>query len=296
MSDIKGKAGCPLCNGTGRKPGSWGVPMICDCIIEMMNEADHEAGKDMLNEENEPLLFTESINVDLQKLVNNGVITQDDLSINYSRDYTLKSLAERCEALHLRLSRQQVTDCLDTLDTILATLRAGKLPGKSYAIGAENGIGKTTFATTALKIAAQQGKTVVPYTDMSNLAEKYVEYSKAMRDTLERSKRGLYKEDEDTQKSFTWRDYVEADVCIVSLTGGNADIAYVELDTLLTLITRRSDNRKPTIVMMRTPVEYYVKFDDVRRYLIKELFTTKGKTGTLSLLERHNMFTKEPTD
>lgn len=289
----KGKLGCPHCNGTGYVPGSWGLQTLCSCVIDQLNE------KDMEQRTPEEIItpnFDASINVHLQKAMHDGILKQSDLELEYSREYALKSLAERCEALHLKISKQATTDCLDTLDGILAGLRLGKLPTKSYAFGIENGIGKTTFAITAMKIAATRGMSIVPFADMSTLAEKYLEYSNRMRVSYERAKRGFFEEEEEVTPKFDWRAYVEADLCIVSLTGGNANIAYVELDTLMTLLARRADNRKATIVLMRTPIEYYTKFDDVRKYLIKEVFTMNNKPGSYRMLERHSMFTREPNE
>ena len=290
---MKGKIGCPHCNGTGQKAGSWGVPTVCSCVIDQLNEQD-EANRPA--EELAKPNFNASINVHLQKAMHDGILKYTDLDLEYSREYALKSLAERCEALHLKISKQYVTECLDTLDGILAGLRLGKLPTKSYAFGIENGIGKTTFAVTAMKIAATHGLSIVPFTDMSTLAEKYFEYSSKMRAAYEKTKRGIFEDEEETRTKFDWRAYVEADLCIVSLTGGNADIAYVELDTLMTLLTRRADSRKPTIVFMRTPVEYYNDFDSVRKYLLKELFTMGNKPGSYRMLERRSMFTREPSE
>lgn len=297
---IKGKIGCPHCKGTGRAAGSFGIETVCKCIIDQLNEQD---------EATQPTsaitapTFDQSINVHLQKAIHNKILTQADLNLEYSREYALKSLAERCEALHLKISKQAVMDCLDTMDGILAGLRLGQLPNKSYAIGIENGIGKTTFALTAMKIAATHDKSIVPLADMSTLAEKYIEYSNKMRTTYDKARNGLgyNKQDEEDNdervaSKFDWKAYVDADLCIVSLTGGNGNIAYVELDTLMTLLSRRSDNRKATIVLMRTPIEYYTKFDDVRKYLIKEIFSMNNKTGTYRMLERHSMFTREPTE
>ena len=296
---IKGKIGCPHCNGTGHVEGSWGLQAVCQCAIELMNEQD---ANNTEQAEMAAPTFDQSINVHLQKALHDKIFTQTDLDLEYSREYALKSLAERCEALHLKISKQSVTDCLDTMDGILTGLRLGQLPNKSYAIGIENGIGKTTFALTAMKIAATRGLSIVPLADMSALAEKYIEYSNKMRITYDRARNGMgyNKDDEEDDEriisKFDWKAYVDADLCIVSLTGGNGNIAYVELDTLMTLLARRSDNRKPTIVLMRTPIEYYTKFDDVRKYLIKEVFTMNNKTGSYRMLERHSMFTREPTD
>lgn len=291
--DIKGKAGCPLCNGTGYKQSSWGTPVICDCVVEHLNQIETQittevSGTDIVDK------IVSYKPVYLQQLINDGIIQKSDSDLEYSRDYALKSLAERCEALHLKISKTQVMDCLDTMDSILACLNMGRLPEKSYAIGAENGIGKTTFAITCLKAAAAHNLTVAPYTDMTTLTEKYVTYAKELRNIRENINKGTLKEETKQSDKFSWREYVEADFVVVSLTGGNADIAYIELDTLLTLVTRRSINKRPTIVLMRTPVEYYVQFDTVRKYYIKELFTIKNKQGTLAMLEPHNMFTREP--
>lgn len=293
---VKGKAGCPLCNGTGYKVGDWGMSVVCDCVIEQMNATDQKELDQKQTDQTQQIITVSNTNVYLQQIINDGIITPSDLKLEYSRDYTLKSLKERCEALHLKVSKSQVSECLDVLDSILTSLRLGQLPTKSYAIGAENGIGKTTFALTAIKLAAQQNMKVVPYIDMTTLAEKYLEYSQQVRSLYEQSGNGQNINLNTLNKKFGWCDYVEADLCIVSLTGGNANIAYVELDTLLTLLTKRSDRRKPTIVLMRVPVEYYVKFNDVRRYLIKELFNLKGKAGSYCMLEKYSMFTREPSE
>lgn len=292
MSDIKGKIGCPYCDGTGYTAGSWGTRVLCKCVIDMLNEKDTTQEV----QTNTVPVFTDNINVKLQQAIHDKILTEADLKLEYSREYALKSIAERCEALHLKISKSATTDCLDTMDGILAGIRVGQLPTKSYAIGIENGIGKTTFAITAMKLAALNDMKIVPFVDMSVLAEKYLEYSQSMRELHIQSKSGQNTDMTSISRKFGWREYVDSDLCIVSLTGGNANIAYIELDTLMTLLARRADSRKPTIVFMRTPIEYYTKFDDVRKYLIKEIFTMNNKSGTYRMLERHSMFTREPND
>ncbi len=289
----KGKLGCPHCNGTGYVAGSWGLQTLCSCVIDQLNEQTDDQPQQITHVAPD---FSGTLNVHIQNAINDGILTENDLELEYSREYALKSLAERCEALHLKISKQAVMDCLDTMDGIITGLRVNQLPTKSYAIGIENGIGKTTFAITALKIAAAQGMKIVPFTDMSTLAEKYLEYSYQIMDLHNKSKNGYLTDPTSIRKKNDWRDYVEADLCFVSLTGGNANIAYLELDTLMTLLARRSDNRRPTIVLMRTPIEYYTKFDDVRKYLIKEVFSMNNKPGTYKMLERRSMFTREPSE
>lgn len=293
---IKGKDNCIFCNGTGYVAGSWGNQVLCACVIEQQNALDTPVYKSENEDDKEMItLPTSEFPVAVQNAIAAGVFTEQDARLEYSRAYASKSLSERCEALHLVISKKQVTDCLDTLDLILTDLRAsGKLPTKSYAIGSESGIGKTTFAITALKYAALNGYKVVPCTDMSTLAEKYLSYSKEMRTQYNSIINGTKLEEPTHTKQFTWRDYVEADLAIVSLTGGNADIAYVELYTLLQLLLRRGTVNKPTIVLMRTTVDYYIHYEEIRRNLIRELFAMKGKTGTYQMLELHTMFSREP--
>ena len=294
---IKGKDNCIFCNGTGYVEGSWGNKILCSCVIEQQNAldtpsyvSDNEEDKEMI-----PMPVSD-IPVALQQAIAAGVFSEQDAKLEYSRAYASKSLSERCEALHLVISKKQVTDCLDTLDLILTDLRvSGKLPTKSYAIGSESGIGKTTFAITALKYAVLSGYKVVPCIDMSTLAEKYLDYSKEMRTQYNSIINGTKFDEAAHVKTFTWRDYVEADLAIVSLTGGNADIAYVELYTLLQLLLRRGTKNKPTIVLMRTTVDYYIHYDEIRRDLVRELFAMKGKTGTYQMLELHTMFSREPS-
>lgn len=294
MSDIKGKIDCPLCHGTGYKEGSWGAKVVCDCVVEQLNAQD-EGLPD--NAEVTSILLTHSdTNAKLEPLIENNVLTVEDLNLEYNREYALRSLSERCETLHLKISKQMALECLDVMDEILANIRFGKLPTKSYAIGIENGIGKTTYAKTLIKLAAKQDLSVVPYIDCSILAEKYIRYSKQLKAKYNNMIKGIEDETTVIKETYDWSKYVEADLAILSLSGGSADIAYVELSTLITLLSKRADRHRPTIVLMRTPVSYYSKFDEVRSYLLKELFVFKGKSGTYKMLEPYNLFTKEPTD
>lgn len=292
---IKGRDNCIFCKGKGQVSGSWGNLVLCSCVIEMQNEAEAQQYISPIEEDNAEIEKTTSdIPALLQMAVNNGALTKADIDLEYSRAYASKSLSEKCEMLHLVISRKAVTDCLDTLDLILTDLRLNKrLPDRSYAIGAETGIGKTTFAVTALKYAATAGYNIVPCTDMSTLAEKYFEYSKQMRIQYNKLVTGNKLEEEQDKKEFTWNDYVKADLAIVSLTGGDENTAYVELFTLLQLLIRRGMVNKPTIVLMRTNVDYYAHFEEARK-ILKELFAIKGKQGTYQLLELHTMFTREP--
>lgn len=297
-TQIKGRDDCIFCKGTGKIPGTWGNMILCSCVIEMQNETEQPKYQSPIDTEEDPNIekISSDMPVELRMAINKGAISEFDAGLEYSRAYASKSLAERCEALHLVISKKAVSDCLDTLDLILTDLRLNKrLPDRSYAIGAETGIGKTTFAVTALRYAVLAGYSIVPCTDMSTLAEKYFEYSKKMRTLYYKLETGtITDEDEPKTKEFTWNDYVKADLAIVSLTGGDENTAYVELFTLLQLLMRRGIVNKPTIVLMRTNVDYYSNFDSVRKHLLKELFAIKGRQGTYQLLELHSMFSKEP--
>lgn len=185
---------------------------------------------------------------------------------------------------------------IKTCNEILTNLRLGKLPRRSWIIGAPNGFGKTSFVNECLITILKNGWITAPYISLSELAVIRVqEEQRLMRpfgyrvtestlvaeygDYMTDNQLYLYKEGKlpkdiiknplIIQSAYSWSEYINAACLFVSLT----DVISKDLEshTLYQLLSIRGAKGLPTIVMMSTSLEPYIKDTGLKELVWNEI-------------------------
>ena len=244
------KVGCDRCNRTGYVVDEeTGITVQCDCVVSNL-----EVLKRQLAETSAPnyILQNETAMSQLLDMVIPKQRQDDEFSISIGKDKILEILkGADCRVVG-------VTDFLDKVGIILSEIALG-LIGHSYILGAPNGFGKTTFVYTAIKRLMAQGKKVVPYKSLTELAQVKIDYEK---DILAQFKFGF--KGEKKEKGFTWKDYLDADVLFTYLSTPSS--GELESAVLSALMSIRGNNRKPTIVMTSTSLKIYTANPELYKY------------------------------
>ena len=278
---MAGKFGCPLCNGSGIVVGEFGVEIECECVREMREEA--QQNKQVASNETTatPNIFGELSNDD--KIIQMKLVPAHRIKDEFSSNHVRIVAVQVCSKLKRSIgSKSDMDRYISTLETILSELRYRRLPKKSYIFGAPNGFGKTTFATTAIKIMATNGMKAVPLITLTELAEKWAEANDNIRRKLEhKDSNGKEKtvtddDGEDVQFAYDWYDYVNADMPIVSLSSINENTMWIETQCLRQLLQLRDRKGKPTIVLTSESLDWYKNNEAVSKYMMDHLIEAQA--------------------
>ena len=255
--------GCDKCNHTGIiiDPET-GISMQCECLIERIQKL-----KEQLNRTHAPK-YTLSNDESSRKLIE-AIIPFHRRDDEYNSDITEQKILEIIKARNARTTNSVMYKNL--LDKLLSDISLGLLDN-SYIIGAPNGFSKTTFVYTCLKRLIAQGKKVVPYKSLAELAQIKLDYEKLV---LEQFKYGT--KSKKSSLEFTWRDYLEADVLFTYLSSVSS--AELESAVLSSIMQIRGQNGKPTIVMTSTTLKIYTNNPDLNNYYWADMLDyTSNKT------------------
>lgn len=170
-------------------------------------------------------------------------------------------------------------------NSILTTLRLGKVPDRSYLIGAPNGFGKTSFVMESLITLRKAGKIVAPYITLTELAQLRADdehrlmnsFKKFSTDT--RDGNTYYVENNDSQEylkrpqivinGYSFNEYMNAQclfVCFSSILSKE-----VESQMLYQILGIRGAKGLPTIAMISTSLEPYEKDRFLKEYVWDEI-------------------------
>lgn len=269
------------CGGTGKVKGAFGVMVECSCVKEMREVKKIKAEQEF----NRPILSVgEAVK---KKAISLGYIPEHRIEDDYSSEILLENIGKMCKQLFCGIKNDAFLEYTSTLDGILSNLRIGDLPKCSYLIGGSNGFGKTTFVNTAIKILMAQDKVVAPYKSLIEISDlMYKDYTRLINNRKKMYSHqykslvaGEYGEEDQEEESyldqkasqFEWRDYLRADLVFCYLTGVDNDCMWLEMSTLKKLLQLRSENGKPTIVMMAESLDWYRNNKDVRKYILNEI-------------------------
>ena len=196
---------------------------------------------------------------------------------------------------------------------ILSDIRLKKKPKRSWIIGAPNGFGKTSFVTECLIHCLKNAWKVAPYISLTELSElRTEEEQRLMRPFSYELTKGRYdekeqrfvKEDELARSAYingylpgdivknariitsrySWSEYINADVLFVEFSG----IMSKEIESLMfrQLLTIRSSKGLPTIALISTSLDPYIKDKALNNYVWSEVLSysrpasLKGMTDT----------------
>lgn len=174
---------------------------------------------------------------------------------------------------------------------ILSSIRMGKLPDKSYLIGAPNGFGKTSFVMECLMTLLKMSYNVVPYISLWELAQIRVENEHRLMNPYKKFEDkeknyaytnpnvtpGFVKKPEIIVGRYSYSEYINADCLFVSLT--DLISKDIESHTLYQLLNIRGSKGLPTIVMMSTSLVPYKNDRNLRIQVWDEIETSIEQEG-----------------
>lgn len=252
--------GCEKCNHSGHVvDDETGITVQCDCVVSNV-----EVLKRQLAETKAPNYIIQN-DTKMNQLLDR-IIPKDRQDDEFSKQIGNDKIIEILKATDSRVVR--ATDFLDQLSVVLSEIALGVIK-HSYILGAPNGFGKTTFVYTGIKRLMAQGKKVVPYKSLTELAQIKVEYE---RNLLNQFKYG-YKDRE--SKEFTWQDYLEADVLFTYLSTPSS--GELESAVLSSLMSIRGNNGKPTIVMVASSLKIYTINAELYKYYWCDMLATQNE-------------------
>lgn len=283
MGDTIGLSTCE-CKGTGRRLNEMGLYETCPCVQQ---KKDIEKASKSIKE---PVIKV--VKAVKEQLVEEGIITQDRIDDDWD-EFVLRSnvdiMTGRARGkIGFTVNENNLSKYIKCLSGILSTLRFGERVKSSYLIGASNGFGKNTFATTAIKLCRQNGYKVVPYMSLLEIAEikknmtsKYWigDFIKEYEDIDRGSYRGENEEDEDEAKELSkwqYKDFVNAELLITYLADAEVDAATIEMFTLQSLLRERSAKGKATIVMLETGLQWYWNKPIIKKHVLNEILAPVG--------------------
>ena len=301
IESLKGKLGCPLCNGTGTVTDEFGVSVECECVKELADENFKQ--RHIIAEPEDvvtPNIYGE-LTVD-DKIRKMNLIPAGRMDDNYDSEHVRIVAMQMCAMLKKTINKDRLQNYITILDDILTGLRSRRLPKKSYLIGSNNGFGKTTFANTAIKIMASNGMKAVPYITLTELAEKWADAQEMLAARLDDSRKKLRRieetpdmvetetgEDVEVFKNeYDWHDYVKADLAIVAFTSVREDTMWIEALTLKQLLTLRSARGLATIVTISNSLDWYMNSERVSKYIMGDILETQDTNALKKQLEKYS--------
>jgi len=173
-------------------------------------------------------------------------------------------------------------DYVETIKSILSSLRSGVRLDKSYLIGAPNGFGKMSFVATAIKIMHSRGWKAVPYVPLSELAEMLATIDKKF--IARKFGREIISETTNDYNmiKYTWNDYMNADVLFCFFS--SIDSKVTESYTLKSIVDIRSSKGLPTIALISTSLDFYKNDDILREHVWDEILAYKEEYASLDRL------------
>lgn len=180
---------------------------------------------------------------------------------------------------------ERLDDYINICNSILSTLRVGKLPDRSWLIGAPNGFGKSSFVSECIITMEEKSMRAVPYISLSMLGalkireeyrllnpfsskvkyenREYYEY------TDEKEAASLKLPERDPLSHYGWWEYMQADCLFCCLT----DISSKNLESrvLYHVLMERGRRGLPTVVMMSTSLLPYTNDSALKEYVWDEI-------------------------
>lgn len=221
-----------------------------------------------------------------------GLIPEEYKGCIFDEDLVRRNISNQLKKLGKPFKVKNFKKYCDTLDSIVSTILAHKLPNRSYLIGAPNGFGKTSFVNYCIAALFQQDRLCTPYISLSELAEiradsnvrllhgvKSDDYynPRHKAKTREEYIELLYEElcEQGFEKlpikitdKFSWSEYINSDILFCYFTDINSKI--IESETLKTVLTLRGTKCKPTIALMSTSLKPYLS-DSLNEYVWSEI-------------------------
>lgn len=183
----------------------------------------------------------------------------------------------------------------DFANGLIATVTSGKLPERSYIIGAPNGFGKTSLVNDCIITLFKQGRVCAPYISLTELAQlrlandkellrginSAVVYNKSWSDTpsekdyLDVLKRGMENRSTYEKKPiniigrFSYSEYLNCSLLFCYFSDVRAK--QLESEMLKTVLMIRASKGLPTIAMISTSLNPYTADAYLSQYVWDEI-------------------------
>ena len=222
-----------------------------------------------------------------------GIIPKSRVDVEYDVKKIEENIMEQSRVSPRKFKVKGFNEYVQTLNSIISSIRVGLKPKCSYIIGAPNGFGKTSFVTSCLKLMVAKELKAVPYISLLELAEIRVENERSLLRGIELKARKRDEEDEGEYVYSSYRDFVKVPEVITGCYSWseymNSDILFcffssidskvIESNTLKGILEIRGAKGLPTIVFISTSLDPYKNDKNLREFVWDEILTTKEEDG-----------------
>lgn len=256
--------------------------------------------------------MSEKTNNDLRTLaVNMGLIPPIYKNASFDKEKIQQHVLDLAKSSRDRIKVSRYNEYCETCYSIINTVRVGKLPTKSYIIGAPSGFGKQSFAVDCILASLHNGWVTVPYISLMELGE-----IRAANDrVIERGLMGMetkiaqqpfnyatgeYEDGEGIESyywaigdkytdlktptiitgRYSWSEYINTPLLVCFFSGIESKV--VESQTLYTILNIRSAKGFPTIALISTSLEMYKRDPVIGRYVWSEILTNNKDSNDVS--------------
>lgn len=272
-----------------------GIEVVDDAAIRRKAELDKASSYITMSKESNEALRDRAVKL--------GLVPPPYRNAEFDQDKIQENITKQQNASGHKFKVIRSSDYFDIANSIISTIRANKIPDKSYIIGAPNGFGKQSFATDCILASLRNGWITVPYISLLELGELKTANDRV----IERGLMGMETEIAhqpfnfntgkfDTEPEivekyyyamgdrytdiksptiitgqYSWSEYINAPVLICFFSGIESKL--VESQTLYTLLNIRSAKGYPTIATISTSLDIYLKDPVIGRYVWKEIMS-----------------------
>lgn len=220
------------------------------------------------------------------------LVPEYDKNAKFNADEIYMNIQADIKRLNNMYSVERFDKYRDACYGILSTLRTGRLPDRSWLIGAPNGFGKTDFANECILVMEEKGMRATPYVSLTELAEAWVAEEQLYRNPII-SRRTTDKETGEEYSitsandvanyvknplavtgSYSWQEYMNSECLFCHMT--NVSSRGIESDILYKALSIRGRKRLPTVVMISTSLNPYLNDRTLKEYVWDEILGVEG--------------------
>lgn len=292
-----------------------------DNIEEELNNSDLKIG---INNKEKPLSIQDFMlrESDRELAVKRKLVPENYKDARFTEDQIKRNLILQHKKSNGLYTIHAFDKYMSICNEILSSIRLKRVPRRSWLIGAPNGFGKSSFVNECLITMLKHGWVTVPYTSLHELAEiRVAEEQRLMRPFSDRLTQGIYSEENGRffsekeyyiykngkepvdiikrpkviSNNYSWSEYLNAKCLFVHFT--SVVSKDLESNVLFQLLNIRGAKGLPTIVMISTSLQPYVKdvmlretiWDEILDY--NESANTYDRVAHVSTYKRKNLET-----
>lgn len=288
-----------------------GIEIHQDEAIERARQFDKLTDYRNMSEDSENSLRKTAVNM--------GLIPPQYINAEFDMNKIKEHVRNIVAKAKNMITIERYENYFNVCNSIINTLRIGKLPVRSYIIGAPNGFGKQSFATDCILASLHNGWITVPYISLLELAEIKSANDKivarglmGMETKIAKNsfnyQTGLYENDDNIESfyyamgdkynefkvpaiitgRYSWSEYINAPFLVCFFSGIESKL--IESQILNTLLNIRSAKGYPTVAMISTSIEMYKKDPVIGKYIWSEILNPDPESNDLSRVLHISMY------